>query len=356
MKRLTITFFVLGLCFILSGAFDNARGAGPRELSLNLTIPPVHNRWNLAIKVWCDELEKRTGGAVKVTPYFSQALSSLFENYDSVVENIADMGEGPMGVKPGQFPLITSVFSLNRPSRFITDGTALLYELLAAVPELQKELDKTKTLAISAQCGMQVGTAKKALKSVENFKGIKLNAMGSGIAIEKTKALGFSVVSLPPQDHYMALEKGVVDGTTGDFDMLVSRKMTAVVPYMHTFSIFILPFYMYMNWDVYNSLPKAVREVIDELSGDFSRKLFADFWTKSMMKSWDAYEKEFGGQTIYYSQEELDKMDAICQPIADGWVQDMEKKGYSAKRIMNTFRKLEDKYTIPWSKGAAIRN
>lgn len=355
MKKFIITFLVLGLYFILSGAMDTAGAAGPRELSLNLSIPPVHNRWNLAIKVWCDELEKRTEGAVKVTPYFSQSLSSIFENYDSVLDNIADIGEAPMGVKAGQFPLLVSVFSLNRPSRFITDGTALLNELLTAVPELQKELEKTKTLAISAQCGMQVGTAKKVLKSVEDFKGIKINGMGSGLAIEKTKAFGFSVVSLPPQDHYMALEKGVVDGTTGDFDMLVSRKLAGVVHYMHTLSIFILPFHMYMNWDVYNSLSKETRAVIDEMSSDFSPKLFGDFWKKSMMESWNTYEKEFGGQTIYYSQDELDKMDALCQPIADGWVRDMEKNGYPAKKLMDTFRKLEDKYTVPWSKGAAIK-
>ncbi|MDB9822568.1 TRAP transporter substrate-binding protein DctP [Deltaproteobacteria bacterium] len=354
MKKLTITFLVFSLCFILFGAGDSVKAAGQRELILNLIISPVHNRWNLVIKPWCDELERRTGGKVKVTPYFSQSISSLTENYESVINGLADMAEGPLNVKVGQFPLLEGVFNMNRPSRYITDGTALFRELLASMPELQEELNAVKVLAVSANCGSIIGTHDKILKSTDDFKGIKIGVSGSGMVMDKAKAMGFAVASLPPNDVYMGVERGVIDGITCDYEVLVSRRWGEVVKRCHAFSVLITPFYFVMSRDAYNSLPKDVQEIIDELSGDYSYELFSEFWVNTQMDSWKRWEKEFGGQTHYYSQEELEKIDALSQPIIDAWVQSMEEKGYPAKKLLNTFRELENKYSIPWSKGAEI--
>lgn len=354
MNRLSVTFLVVILCLTFFGAADSVKAAGSRELVLNLIISSVHNRWNLVLKPWCDELEKRTGGKVKVTPYFSQSISSINENYESVLNGLSDMAEGPLNVKVGQFPLLEGAFNMNRPSRFITDGTALFRELLAKMPELQKELSAVKVLAVSANCGSIIGTHDKFLKSADDFKGIKIGVTGSGMVMDKASTMGFAVSSLTPNDIYMSLERGVVDGITCDYEVLVSRRWGEVVKHCHAFSVLITPFYFVMSLDVYNSFPKDVQEVIDELSGDYSYKLFSEFWVNTQMDSWKRWEKEFGGQTHYYSEEELEKIDALAQPVVDAWVRSMEKKGYPAKELLKTFRELEDKYSVPWSKGAEI--
>ena len=60
---------------LLPGAFRQAAHAAEPEFtfSLNLAIPPTHQRWTQAIKPWVEEIEKR--GASKSNP-ISPGLSA----------------------------------------------------------------------------------------------------------------------------------------------------------------------------------------------------------------------------------------------------------------------------------------
>ena len=43
-----------------------SRAAEEYVLSLNLPIPPIHNRWHFALKQWTEELNKRSNGRIRV--------------------------------------------------------------------------------------------------------------------------------------------------------------------------------------------------------------------------------------------------------------------------------------------------
>ena len=113
----------------------------------------------------------------------------------------------------------------------------------------------------------------------------------------------------------MSLEKGVVDGTSADFDVLVSRGWGKVVRHANGLNIGSVVFCLNMNKDVYNSLPEDVQATIDELSGDWGVKLFTNFWKEMDIKSWKTWETKFGGQTHYFTQKELDKMDELYKEM-----------------------------------------
>lgn len=70
---------------LLPGAFRQAAHAAEPEFtfSLNLAIPPTHQRWTQAIKPWVEEIEKRSAGRIKIEPYFAGALSSQQEVMES---------------------------------------------------------------------------------------------------------------------------------------------------------------------------------------------------------------------------------------------------------------------------------
>jgi len=82
----------------------------PIELRLALMIPPTHARWTLCMEPWIKMVEERTGGKIKIVPYFAETLAKSAEVYQATVRGISDMGEMVLEVVPGRFPLGISLY------------------------------------------------------------------------------------------------------------------------------------------------------------------------------------------------------------------------------------------------------
>ena len=70
---------ILAMAASLLIAPKSSPAAADYVLSLNLPIAPVHTRWTGAVKVYFDELQKRSGGRIDVEPYFAESLSKMSE-------------------------------------------------------------------------------------------------------------------------------------------------------------------------------------------------------------------------------------------------------------------------------------
>ncbi len=241
---LTLTLFSL---LFLSSPAQSASKEKPIILTLNNAIPPVHTRWQKALKPWCDEIAKRTDNRVQIKPYFAQALSSMAENYDSVVKGIADMAECAIGLKPGRLPLMEQMMYFCRPSVSLKNPSQMMMQMYREMPELQNEFKDTKLIFLHMSGNMGFGTTKKTINTVEDMKGLKMSVIGSGLLMEKFKALGFSTVFLPMSDIYMGLERGVVDGSHLSYDLCVSRRWGDMIRNIVPITMNTPNFYMVMN-------------------------------------------------------------------------------------------------------------
>ena len=65
----------------------------PMELSLALVVAPTHTRWTGSIAPWVKMAEERTGGKIKIVPYFAETLAKGAETYTAVSQGLADMAE-----------------------------------------------------------------------------------------------------------------------------------------------------------------------------------------------------------------------------------------------------------------------
>ena len=122
MKRFLV--LIMASVFFASGMPPaESRAAEEYVLSLNLPIPPIHNRWHFALKQWTEELNKRSSGRIRVEPYFAEALSKEADAFESVKDGISDMAEFSYDVAVGQFPFHERIFTLIRPSMSLEDPT-----------------------------------------------------------------------------------------------------------------------------------------------------------------------------------------------------------------------------------------
>lgn len=318
-------------------------------LSLNLTIPPTHNRWVKAIKPWVDELEKRSGGRIKVEPYFAGALSKQAEVMDSVRNGMADLGEAGYAVSIGNFLFHEQLMAVATPSRYTQNTVDLIREMEKSFPkEAEKDWHDTHYLFThAADAGMFIATRDKAVTSLEQLKGMKIGVSGGGVRAERARALGATVVGIPTPDMYMSLEKGVIDGVLVDVDLLVSRRIGEVVKHMTLLNMGGACFYMTMNASTYDRLPDDLKSIIDELSGDYAKTLFSTFWNNSMTDSGNKWVSEMGGQFHVLPAADYEKADKLLTEVdKKAWIGFLSGKGLPAEAMYQKFRELEKNYSV----------
>jgi TRAP-type transport system periplasmic protein len=321
--------------------------AKPIELSLNLPIPAIHTRWLYAIKPWTEEVMKRSNGRLKITPYFAEAMSTQPDNYDSIITGIADLGECTMGLKPNQFPLLEQIMGFGTPSVCVKGATLMINELYKTYPALQKEMAQTKLLCLHVSVANKIAT-KKPVNTLADMKGLKMNVKNTGLIVDRWKALGATPVALSMADIYMSLDKGVVDGTEGAYTLMIARRWGDIIKNITPINMGANVFYLSMNKDKFNSLPKDLQDIIDSVSGDYAMNLFNDYWFKDEQDQHDEWQKNYNGVTHILSAEDFAKADQVVIPVIQTKLAEWEGKGYPAKQILADYQKLEMKYAVPW--------
>jgi TRAP-type C4-dicarboxylate transport system substrate-binding protein len=97
-----------------------------------------------------------------------------------------------------------------------------------------------------------------------------------------------------------------------------------------------------MNKKKWNSLPKDVQKVFDEVSAD---------WINRHAEAWDVIDVEgrkytlsLGNKIIPLSREESARWAEAVKPVIDEWIRSAEGKGFPGKTYVEAIRKLIKKY------------
>ncbi len=353
-------FCVLGI-FIIIMAFSITvplHAAPDFILSFNLAIPPIHNRWNMALKPWAEEIMKRSEGRILIEPYFAQALSKQEEVAESVRSGVADIGEATFTVRGlGRFPFHEQLINLTKPSNCTRDAASLVKELHNAFPkEAMGDVAGTKLLFLEGHSvGMLIGSSKKPVKTLEDLKGLKLGVSGGGIRLERAKKLGATVVGITVPDMYMSIEKGIIDGAVVDCELLVSRKLGDVIKHLTLINMGGSVFYCVMNQDTFDRMPPDLQKIIDDVSREVAPKLFYNFWERMQYVSLEKWEKEMGGKLYMLSDADYAKADELVEPTFTEWVKFSKTKGLPAEAILKKYRELESRFMEPWAKSKAAQ-
>lgn len=321
--------------------------AAETTLSLNIPIPPIHNRWSNAVKVWCDELEKRTGGKVKVEAFFADSLTKMPEAFDGVKTGISDIAECSIQITVGQFPAHEDMFTVLDPSKAYPSAVRIIHGMWKEEPKTFEEFKDVKVIAVHSHPAGEVIVTREPVASLADLKGKKINITGDSLVSERVRSLGATAVSIPLADVYMAIQQGVIDGTISDFDMLLSRRFGDVARHMTLLNCSGTSFYFVMNKDVYDGLDDDIRKVVDELSGPWADRLFEEFWERQEFLSLQEW-VDGGGVVHLLSDEDYAAADAACARGKEAWMQKMSDAGYDAEKLYHAIKKIEAENNIPW--------
>ncbi|UCF57733.1 MAG: TRAP transporter substrate-binding protein, partial [Deltaproteobacteria bacterium] len=280
MKAKTWTLvFCLVLAFgVLSLFSAHTVRAAAIELAYANFFPPTHIQAKLG-DAWAKEIEKRTNGKVKITYYPGGALLKGPKIYDGILTGITDIGMSVFAYSRGVFP---SMEAMDLPMAYANGGVATFTINDFYNKFKPKELSKVKVMYLHAH-GPGLLHSKKAVNRLEDLKGLKVRC--TGLSAKVVEALGGVAVAMGQGGAYEALQKGVVDATFSPVEVLKGWKQGEVIRYTtECYSVgYTSGFYVAMNLDKWNSLPKDVQKIIEEVNKE---------WILKHGEAWDSSDDE----------------------------------------------------------------
>ena len=331
----------LGACLVLSFSLAQTAGAAdkPIEISYANMFPPTHFHSKLS-EAWAAEVEKRTNGKVKIVYYPGQTLVKGPKTYDGVMDGIVDMGLSVLGYHRGVFPTMEAIdLPFGYPSGKVATMVINDFYNKFKPPALSK---KVKTMYLHAH-GPGLLHSKGPIKSMEDMKGLKVRCYGFNAKV--VQALGGVPVAMSQAEVYEALQKGVVEATFSPIEVLKGWKQAEVTEYTVDSNAvgYTSGLYVVMNINKWNSLPKDVQKVIEEVNKEWIVKT-GDAWDKA-----DQDGREFalskGHKFIPLSKEEAARWTVTVKPVIDKYAADAEAKGLPGKEYVKFIQEAVKKYS-----------
>ncbi|MCB6182614.1 TRAP transporter substrate-binding protein [Leeia sp. TBRC 13508] len=215
-----------------------------------------------AAEFFKQQVEARSKGRIKVEVYPNSQLFKDKEELEALQLGSVQMLApslakfGPLGIKEFE------VFDLP----FLFDNYDEVHKVTQG-PVGQGLLKKLETKGITGLAfwdnGMKQMSANKPLKSVADYKGLKMRIQASKVLDAEMRALGANPQVMAFSEVYQALQTGVVDGTENPMSNFYTQKMHEVQKNLSLTNHGYLGYALIMNKKFYDGLPADLKGVVD---------------------------------------------------------------------------------------------
>ena len=283
----------------------------------------IDSHYGVGVTTFGDEIAKRTNGRYKLQYFPSGALGGEREMLEAVQLGTQDMiitSTGPVGnfVPETRIVDIPYLFRDYDHARKVLDGQ-IGQDLLTKFPA--KGL-----VAISwMENGFRhISNSKRAVKTPEDVKGLKIRTMENKVHMEAFKAMGALPTPMNMNEVFTALQTGTVDGQENPIPVILANKLYTVQKYLTLDSHVYSPAILIINkglWDKISDADKAAfkeaakvalvanRKKVndDEANGiavmqkagtEVVTKVDSAAFQKAVSSAYTAYNKEFGEANI----------------------------------------------------------
>ncbi len=211
--------------------------------------------------------EQRTGGKVRVELYPNSQLYKDKEELEALQLGSVQMLApslakfGPLGAKEFEVFDLPYLFKDTGAFRAVTDGP------LGADLFRRLEPKGIKGLAYWDN-GFQIMSANRPLRSVADFRGLKMRIQSSKVLDAQMRALGAMPQVMAFSELYQALQSGVVDGTEGVPSNFYTQKIFEVQKHMTLSNHGHLAYALIVNRKFWDGLPADVRGQLESAVKD----------------------------------------------------------------------------------------
>jgi C4-dicarboxylate-binding protein DctP len=313
-------------------------------LTLHQFLPAQANVPKLVLDVWADNVERDSGGRIKVDRYPSMQLGGTPpELMDQAIDGVADIVWAVVGFTPGRFPR-TEVFEL---PFMVSDARAASFAYWKMF-ESQMAATDFKDLHVLGTWvhGPGMLHTKAPVEKPADLQGMKIRG-GSRLVNQLLESVGATPVGMPVTAIPESLSKGVIDGTTIPWEVTTALKIPELVKNHTEFegpAIYNLTFVLAMNKARYEGLPDDLKAVIDQNSG-LGFSVFAGGTQADADGPARAKAVELGNNIVTISEAQSKEWQELARPIYGAWIADMATKGIDGQAMIDEAKALMAEYT-----------
>mgnify|MGYP006192841519 FL=1 len=250
-----------------------AQDIKPRIIRFGYGLNEASNQGR-ATKLFAEEVEKASGGKMKIRAIGAAALGSDVQMQQALIGGAQEMMVGSTATLVGitkEMAIWDTPFLFNN----VQEADAVLDG-----PVGQKVMDKLQEKGLVGLVYWENGfrnltNNKRAVTKLEDMDGIKLRVMQNNVFIDSFKTLGANAVPLPFSELFTALETKTVDGQENPYNTILSSKFYEVQKYLTVTNHVYSPWIVTVSKKYWDQLSKDEQKVLMDAakkSRDFERK------------------------------------------------------------------------------------
>ncbi|MCF0160769.1 MAG: TRAP transporter substrate-binding protein [Bacteroidaceae bacterium] len=238
------------------------------------TASPENTVTGIFANVFAEQVHERSGGAMKIKVYHNSVLGGDTELFES-----CQCGDIPFVVQntAPEVSYLSQLCLFDLPCLF--NGLDEVHEVLddsVFMQEINKiyETGHVRLLAMADQ-HFRVMTSNRAIRSLEDLKGIKIRTMENSFHMDFWSALGANPTPMAFAELYVGLEQHTVDAQENPYEVICSNGFYEVQKYVVETNHLPHLLALVTNNDFFLRLPPDQQAVINEsatFAKDFARQ------------------------------------------------------------------------------------
>ena len=293
------------------------------------------------IMQWGEKLEKSSNGRLVFKHFPNAQMAPTPAHYDLARTGQADVSWFLHGGTPGRFPM-TELVNLPYTVGSAEIGTKVLNDAQLRAKYLDAEHKGVKVLMLFTHQPGNVHTTKKAVRTVDDMKGLRIRFASPTIR-DFITGLGGTAVGVQPTEILEQLQKGALDGAFIDYGGAgIAFKLGGTAKYVAEMYSYVTSFGVGMNPEFHAKLPADLKKLVDDSMKGVE---------KEVGEGWDALDSigkklivDGGAQAIKLSKEEDAKFRKIGAQVTESKLKELEGKGLPAREVYKQMRALSDKH------------
>ena len=290
-------------------------------------LPLGHPLRAQVMEPWAEEVAKATQGRVKVD-VSPKVIGTVAGQFDAIADGLADAALFVPSYTAGRFEL-TELMELP----FLADSAAIrspvTYRFYAQHLAKYDEYKGVTVLSLFPGPALHVSTAKRPVRTIEDFQGLKLRS-SSPIASQTITLLGGTPVLKPATEIYEMVSGGLLDGAVFTIPDALSFKLTNLLPRVNIVpgglgaTVIVLG----VNPAKWKTISETDQQAIMKVSGEKLAQAVGTSYDIAEKESLDATRKS-GGTVETFNPTMVAAMKQRVLPIEQGAIEKARKKGVS---------------------------
>jgi len=313
----------------------------------SLTGPPAHAQtvWKLQsllnpgymgtdAEMWfAGEVDKRTGGKLKITVYPGAALGFAGPRILTVVGQGLLESAQMWGAHVSGDLRLAEVIEL--PGLIPYDIPLRKKIVQTVLPAQEKAMERFGVLPFaSGQVEPRNIYSRKPIRSLADLKGLKLRAQGV-VETEFTRAIGATPVTLSWEEVYPAMQQGVIDAYWVTHSATFNAKLFEVAKFCYEVGLGGANWFIVVNRAALDRLPPDVKQTVLALRQPVSDKL----WER-VDPDIREFKKRLADKGMAFTQASPEDMKAMLDAAPKVWEAWLSKAGPEARELVDRIKAI----------------